>query len=93
MDIKDLRKDIDSVDGELVELFRRRMELSGEIARWKKAEGRPVYDPAREHEKLAEIAEKSGEKFCEYAEALWKTLMEQSKKYQQKLLAEADEVV
>ncbi len=87
MDIKDLRKDIDSVDGELIDLFRRRMELSGEIARWKKAEGRAVYDPAREREKLAEIAEKSGEDMREYSTILWSLLMDLSKTYQQSLSA------
>lgn len=93
MDIKVLREQIDSIDAELIELFRRRMEVSAHIAQWKRAEGYPVYDPVREREKLSEVSEKSGEEFREYSEALWKTLMEQSKKYQQKLWEAAGEVI
>lgn len=92
MDIKDLRKDIDAVDGELVELFRRRMELSAQIAQWKKAEGRPVYDPSREREKLADIAKASGEDMREYSTILWSLLMDLSKTYQQSLNSGAGEL-
>ncbi|MBO5975808.1 MAG: chorismate mutase, partial [Oscillospiraceae bacterium] len=60
MDINELRSEIDKVDSELLKLFARRMELSREIALWKKAEGKAIFDPVREQEKLSAIAEKSG---------------------------------
>lgn len=81
MDIKELRKEIDAVDGELLRLFLRRMELSAEIAAVKKAEGRPVFDPERETQKLSRIASASGA-MGEYALDLWEKLMELSRKYQ-----------
>ena len=90
MDIKHLRNEIDAVDGELLELFRRRMELSPEIARLKKGQGLPIYDPAREQEKLAEIARRAGEDMGEYSEALWMKLMELSKAYQQSIKGEEE---
>ena len=36
MDIKDLRKNIDEIDGKLVELFQKRMETAKDIAEYKK---------------------------------------------------------
>ena len=92
MGINELRQRIDSIDNELVELFRRRMDVSREIAQCKKAEGRKVYDGAREREKLAEIAEKSGEDMREYSTILWSLLMDLSKTYQERLSAEENEL-
>ncbi len=92
MGINELRQQIDSIDNELVELFRRRMDVSREIAQCKKAEGRKVYDGAREREKLAEIAERSGEDMREYSTILWSLLMDLSKTYQERLSAEENEL-
>ena len=92
MDILELRQQIDSIDDELVELFRRRMEVSRGIAEYKKSEGKKVYDPVREREKLAEIAEKSGEDMREYSTILWSLLMDLSKTYQERLTAEDGEL-
>ncbi len=92
MDILELRQQIDSIDDELVELFHRRMEVSRGIAEYKKAEGKKVYDPVREREKLAEIAEKSGEDMREYSTILWSLLMDLSKTYQERLTAEEGEL-
>jgi len=92
MDILELRQQIDGIDNELIELFRRRMEVSRGIAEYKKAEGKKVYDPVREREKLAEIAEKSGEDMREYSTILWSLLMDLSKTYQERLTAEEGEL-
>ncbi len=85
MDIKELRNEIDAVDSELLKLFLRRMELSRQIALWKKAEGKAVFDPAREQEKLSAIATESGEAMEEYSAELWKELMRLSRKYQEQI--------
>ncbi|MBQ8264242.1 MAG: bifunctional chorismate mutase/prephenate dehydratase [Oscillospiraceae bacterium] len=90
--MQELRQQIDSIDTELVELFRRRMDVSRDIAECKKKEGRKVYDPVREREKLAEIAEKSGEDMREYSTILWSLLMDLSKTYQERLAAEESEL-
>lgn len=85
MDIKELRDEIDGVDNELLKLFLRRMELSREIALWKKAEGKEILDPAREREKLSAIAKESGEEMKEYSTELWSQLMRLSRKYQEQI--------
>ena len=51
-EILKIRKEIDEVDDKLLELFEYRMELVSKVAEFKKNNGLPVYDPAREEEKL-----------------------------------------
>ena len=36
MDLTDIRKEIDQIDGQLVNLFVQRMQLSGQVAQYKK---------------------------------------------------------
>jgi len=55
MDLQESRKKIDDVDHKLVELFEYRMQLALNIAEYKRSVGKPVYDPAREEEKLAAL--------------------------------------
>ena len=51
-DLSEIRKELDNIDKKLLELFEQRMDLSLEIAELKKKNRIPVYDPAREKEKL-----------------------------------------
>jgi chorismate mutase/prephenate dehydratase len=83
-DIKELRREIDEIDGQLVELFIRRMEVSGEVARYKKATGAPILDPARERERLSEVSTLAGEEYEAYTRVLYALIMELSKNLQQK---------
>ena len=55
MELKDLRKEIDKIDDELVKLFTQRMEVSAQIAGYKKEKSLPIFVPAREREKLADV--------------------------------------
>ena len=53
-----IRKDIDSVDAELVRLLSRRTELAEEVGKTKGLSGKPYFTPEREraiYEKLREI--------------------------------------
>lgn len=56
-DLKDLRKKIDNIDRQLVELFESRMKLSADVAEYKKGTGSPIYDSVREAEKIEAIKE------------------------------------
>jgi chorismate mutase/prephenate dehydratase len=51
-DLKELRSRIDEIDEELVRLFQERMDVAVEIGQHKQENGLPVFDPAREREKL-----------------------------------------
>ena len=81
------RREIDRIDSELLRLFAERMEISARVAAYKREHGLPVLDPAREREKLQDVRQKSPAGLDEYAAALYEKLMELSRSYQQRLLA------
>ncbi len=54
--IEKLRKEIDKVDGEIVRLLNRRMELVMDIRKSKKLHGLPVEDLSREEEIISSLA-------------------------------------
>ena len=55
MDLQDYRKQIDKVDDEILRLFTERMRICGEIAGYKMQNNLPVFDAARERNKLANL--------------------------------------
>lgn len=79
MELKEIRTEIDAVDAELTRLFVRRMELSGRVAEYKRRNGLPVLDSAREAEKLAEIRRLAGADFGGYAAGLYKEIFRLSR--------------
>ena len=84
MDIKELRGEIDKIDDELVKLFGQRMEVAARIADYKKENGLPILVPAREREKLADVAQKAGPEMANYTRVLYSMLFELSRSYQGK---------
>ena len=86
MDIKDIRKNIDGVDAEIVRLFQERMKLSGEIAAYKKDNELPIKDEARENAKLEEIAKMADEDMATYCRMLYNNIMEMSRDYQRRVI-------
>ena len=84
MELKDFRDQIDQIDNELVRLFTRRMDLSAQIADYKKENNLPIYVPARERAILQDIAEKAGPDMSNYARVLYSLLFELSRSYQSK---------
>lgn len=87
MDLNELRLEIDKIDDELVQLFVRRMEVSARIAEYKKAHDLPILVPAREAEKLQDVAQKAGPKMAQYTRVLYAMLFELSRGYQSQLSA------
>lgn len=86
MDLTKLRNDIDVVDKELVKLFIARMNLAGEVAKYKQAHGLPIHVPAREEEKLCQVAQQSGPHMAEYTRGLYETIFSLSRDYQQRCM-------
>ncbi len=84
MDLKELRSQIDSIDDQLVNLFAQRMEVSAKIGDFKKAQNLPVFVPAREREKLQDVAQKAGPEMANYTRVLYSMLFELSRSYQSK---------
>ncbi|MBQ8398768.1 MAG: chorismate mutase, partial [Clostridia bacterium] len=85
-DIKELRAEINEIDEQIVELFTRRMEVSKGVALYKQSKGLPIFDPARERERLTDVAELAGEEYESYTRVLYALVMELSKNLQQKVL-------
>ncbi len=79
------REKIDALDKEIVRLFCERMKVSGDVARYKKEKGLPVYVPEREKQLLGKVKELSGDEFSDYTEALYREILSLSKKYQSEI--------
>ncbi len=93
MDLNDLREKIDIADEELIRSFRQRMALSAQIAEYKNEHGMPVYDAARERQKLSDVCEKSGEDLYTYTSALYSLVFELSRSYQNKIINEPSDLM
>lgn len=82
MDIKNLRCEIERIDKEIAKLFEERMNISKEIAIYKKENNLPIEDKAREKEILEKSYERVSEDLVKYHQELEKKLIELSKDYQ-----------
>ena len=91
MDINELRSQIDSVDKELVELFKKRMNIAADVAEYKRQNGMKVLDAARERALLAKVSDLSGIDFEEYTRILYATILDLSRSYQHKRLGTSSE--
>ncbi|MBQ8849922.1 MAG: prephenate dehydratase [Clostridia bacterium] len=82
MELKELREEIDGIDRQLVELFKKRMNVSAAVAEYKRQNGMAVLDASRERALLSKISELSGEEFEEYSRILYSTILDVSRSYQ-----------
>ena len=82
MDLTALRREIDSIDDELIQLFVKRMDVCAQVADYKKKNNLPVLMPARELEKLEDVARKAGPEMADYAKQLYALLFQLSRDYQ-----------
>ena len=55
VDLSETRVKIDEIDRKIISLFNERMKLADDVANYKIATGKPVYDAVREKEKLLVI--------------------------------------
>ena len=86
MDLQDYRNKLDTIDAEIVTLFKSRMETAAQIAAYKKEHGLPVLAAGREKEILDRVRAMSGEELAPYTSTLFETLMYLSREYQKTLL-------
>ena len=84
MDLKELRGQIDDIDHQLVDLFVRRMDIASKIADHKKENHLPIFVPAREREKLQDVADQAGPEMAGYTRVLYSMLFELSRSHQGK---------
>lgn len=86
-DISELRKEIDSLDMKLVEIFEARMKVSLNIAEYKKENNLQVLNQNREEEVINNCKKHlSNNELESYLESFMKALMDISKEYQKDFL-------
>jgi len=82
MSLNELRDEIDRIDDELLRLFAERMEVSAQIAAYKKEKKLPILDRTREAEKLDSLEGKVQPELVPYARTLYDTLFDLSRRHQ-----------
>ena len=81
-ELKDLREKIDAIDRQMVELFRQRMEVSKDVAAYKRANGLPTLDAGRERALLGKVGEQAGEELADYTQSVYRTILAAGRSYQ-----------
>lgn len=90
MELKDLRDRLDSIDDQMTQLFKQRMETVKEVAEYKRQHNTPVLASGREREILYRVTGIAGPELEEYTKILYATLMELSRDYQEDRLTCGD---
>lgn len=89
MDLMELRKQIDEIDAQIVNLYERRMDISSRVADYKIKTGKKVFDREREIDKLRSVKELTHNEFNAYGiQELFEQIMSMSRKLQYKKLSE-----
>ncbi|MCR5403514.1 MAG: prephenate dehydratase [Butyrivibrio sp.] len=89
MDLLKLREHIDYIDKKIVDLYEERMEVSSQIADYKIATGKKVFDKERETEKIRTLKALSHNEFNSIGiEELFSLIMSTSRKLQYQKLTE-----
>ena len=83
--LDEIRVEIDAIDKELIELFKRRMNCAKEVGLYKQANNIPVLNRKREEEILDRIQQMGGE-YGAYARLLYQNIMELSRSLQHNLV-------
>lgn len=88
-DLLQLRDEIDEIDSQIVELYKRRMAIAEEVAIYKISVGKKVFDKERETAKLEKLGEKVDTPFLKHGVfELFEQIMSMSRKRQYQLLTE-----
>lgn len=87
IDLSESRKEIDEIDKQIVELFERRMQVSKNVAEYKRSTGMAVFDREREKSKIASVMGMASNDFNRHGvEELFCQIMSMSRKLQYALL-------
>lgn len=90
-DLQNIRMEIDEIDEEIVKLFKRRMDCSGEVAQYKIDKNREVLDKNREKAKISRaLAVLNEPKYDKALEELFMQLMSLGRRYQYRIMGEVD---
>ena len=88
VDLSQSRAKIDAIDEQIIDLFQRRMRIVRDVADYKRAVGKAVYDGAREARKIKQAQAIADPQFKDYMAPLFDMIMEMSRSYQDDMLAQ-----
>ncbi len=89
MDLSELRQQIDEIDNQIVALYEKRMDVCSQVADYKIATGKKVFDKTREVQKIQNVKSKVKNEFNKTGvEELFEQLMSMSRKLQYQKLSE-----
>ncbi len=87
--LDDLRRDIDEVDREILQLLARRMQLVLQVGDYKRKHHLAVYDPERERRMLERLANHSPAPLsAESARRIFERLIDESRSLEQRHVTE-----
>ena len=88
IDLKDIRVEIDAIDKQVQELFEKRMVLTSQVADYKIATGKPVFDKAREDAQMEVFRSRASSEFnANSIQEIYKLIIGIGRKYQYQKLA------
>ena len=85
LNLEEIRKEISAINDEMLALFVKRMELSAQVAAYKKENGLPTLDRKREEAILQKVADNTSDEYRQYAIQLFRYIMDLGKEYQDTL--------
>ena len=89
MDLLELRKQIDEIDTQIVDLYERRMDISSQVADYKIETGKKVFDREREQDKLRTLKSLAHNEFnARGIQELFEQIISMSRKLQYRKLSE-----
>ena len=86
MNLSELRKEIDKIDSEIIELLHERLSISVQIAEYKSKNNLPVLDKKREDEIINDRVSKfnsTNHADSKFISSLFKTILDKSKEIQE----------
>ena len=96
-DLSAIRERINRIDSDISKLFLERMEVSADVAEYKRMTGKPIYDPERERANIAAASQRVPPELSAYAASIQSILMEASRDAQHRVLEQrsfvSDDVV
>lgn len=91
MELDEIRHKIDSIDKELIELFKQRMDCAEQVGLYKKEHNLPILNEKREQEILDSIGKKGG-KYGYASQLLFSNIMELSRALQHDIVGSGKEI-
>lgn len=88
-ELDNYRKEIDTIDKELIALFEKRMDISAKVGDYKKKNSLPIFNGKREEEIIEKnIMKLNNKNYSNFAQSFFKNIMELSRLLQENIIKE-----